>query len=365
MPDAPTTSLTVDLDAIVANYRLLAAKAPAAETAAVVKADAYGLGAVPVAKALAAAGCRTFFVALPDEGATLRPAIPDARIVVLNGPMAGDLAIFFDHGLVPTLNSLEQITTVAGAAPAGTEVMLHVDTGMNRLGLPGTEIDALCADPTILGDLTVSTLISHFACADDPDDPKTADQLTAFKAIADRLGPVLGDVVTSLANSSAVFRGPEFHGQLIRPGAALYGLGPLMNRPNPMSQVVEFKTKIIQVRDVDSDMTVGYGATHRVTRGGRVATIAVGYADGFPRSLGNKGWAFVGDTRVPIVGRVSMDLTTLDVSAVAAARPGVMVEVVGSNVTPDDVAGAAGTIGYEILTGIGRRTPRTYRGVAH
>ena len=341
---------------------MLASKAPTAETAAVVKADAYGLGAVPVTEALAAAGCRTFFVALPHEGAELRPAVPDARIAVLNGPTPDDTATLLDHRLVPVINSLDQATTFAAAAPAGTEVMLHIDTGMTRLGLPTDEVDRLVADPTLLGDLRVSTLLSHFACADDPDAAQNPDQLTAFTTAAARLAPVLGDVKTSIANSSAIFHGPEFHGQLLRPGAALYGIAPLMNQPNPMQQVVELTAKILQVRDVDSKMAVGYGATHRVTRGGRVATLAVGYADGFPRSLGNKGSAFIGNTRVPIIGRVSMDLTTVDVSGVPDARPGSMAELLGSHIDVDEVGAAAGTIGYEILTNIGRRTPRIYRG---
>ena len=362
MPEAPTTTLTVDLAAVVANYRLLAGKAPNAEAAAVVKADAYGLGAAAVSRALAAAGCRTFFVALAHEGAALRSLLPDARIAVLNGATPGDAAALLDHGLVPVLNSLDQAAAFAAAAPADTEVMLHVDTGMNRLGLPAAEVDRLAADRTLLGDLRVSTLLSHFACADDPDAAQNRDQLAAVAANKARLAPVLGDVAVSIANSAAILHGPDFHADLLRPGAALYGLTPLTNRPNPMQQVIEYKAKILQVRDVDSDMTVGYGATHRVTRGGRVATIAVGYADGFPRSLGNRGSAFIGDMRAPIVGRVSMDLTTLDVSAIPHACPGAMAEVVGPRLPPDEVAAAAGTIGYEILTNIGRRTPRTYVG---
>ncbi|MBI5162309.1 MAG: alanine racemase [Magnetospirillum sp.] len=354
MRDRDTALLTIDLDAIVANWRLIAARAAPAEAAAVVKADAYGLGAVRVAAALAAAGCRTFFVATIDEGLELRAVLPHPDIFVLSGVLPGPAGDITAAGLIPVLNSLEQAALWQGRAA------LHVDTGMARLGLEAAEIERLIADPGVLAGIDVDLVCSHLACADE-DSAMNADQCQRFRLLADRLG--LGRR-RSLAASSGVFLGPAFHFDLVRPGAALYGVNPTPGRPNPMAQVVRLQGKILQVRDVDSPMTVGYGASHRCAGRGRVATVAVGYADGWLRALSNRGHGIIEGGRVPLVGRVSMDLITFDVSAVpaSAAHAGATIELIGPGHDVDAVAAEAGTIGYEVLTALGRRYARSYVG---
>jgi alanine racemase len=362
--DRAPALLTIDLDAIVANWRAIAAAAPTAEVAGVVKADAYGLGAEPVARALAAAGCRTFFVATIDEGAALRDILPAARILVLGGPLPGTAADMAQFGLIPVLNSMEQIGQWVGFARARDielEAVLHLDTGMSRLGLDASAIADLADNPAMLSGIRPSLVMSHMACADEPGHAKNARQLELFRSLSAQLGL---PARRSLAASSTVYLGPDYHFDLVRPGAALYGLNPQPGRPNPLAGVVRLEGRILQVRDVDSPQTVGYGATHRFTGTGRIATVAVGYADGLFRSLGNRGIAVIGGERVPVVGRISMDLTTFDVSAVApeVARPGALVELIGPGHTVDDLAAEAGTIGYEILTALGRRHYRTYHG---
>ncbi len=361
--------MIVDLDAIAENYRLIQTQCPDASVGAAVKADAYGLGIEPVARALSDAGCTTFFVATAAEGRNLRGILSEAEIVVLNGPEASNLDSFSASRLSPTLNSLAQIETwanarIAEAAPA----WLHIDTGMNRLGLVPRDIETLIADPDRLSGITIATLMSHLACADQPDHPMNAAQQKLFALTRTALEPVTGPVRASLANSPGVFLGPEYHFDVVRPGAALYGLRPDSGSANPMRQVVEIHTKIVQVRDVDTPMTVGYGAAHRVARTGRIATLATGYADGYPRAAGNPEGnsmsAYIAGQAAPLVGRISMDLITIDVSDLPPelTQPGQTVELLGPNAAPDDLADAAGTIGYEILTQLGARLQREYLG---
>jgi alanine racemase len=355
--------LTVDLGAIVANYRLLKRRLGEVPCAAVVKADAYGLGADRVAPALAAAGCRLFFVAQPDEGTRLRKVLPEAEIAVLNGVMAGEEESLQAARLVPVLNDLGQIarwSERAKHADAWLPAMVHIDTGMNRLGLEADEVDRLAAAPELLAGIELRYWMSHLACADDPAHPKNAEQRTALRNALARLpaAPV------TFANSSGIFLGPDYHFDLGRPGAALYGLQPQQNRPNPLQTVVHLRGRIQQLRRVDSPMTVGYGATHRFAQPGRIATIAVGYADGFLRQSSNRGSVAIGGDRVPVVGRVSMDLITADVTSLpeAAVQPGDWAELIGPTLPPDTVAASADTIGYEILTALGRRYTRRYLG---
>jgi len=355
--------LTIDLDAVVANYRLLQGRLGDRSCAAVVKADAYGLGMDKVAPALAAAGCPIFFVAQIEEGITLRRLLADAEIHVLNGLLPDSAPVFLEHRLVPVLNSLGNIEAWSRFCAGRDSVPpadVHIDTGMARLGLPAGELAVLTAEPERLQGLNLAYLISHLACADEPDHPLNRQQLDSLKAA---LGALPATRV-SFANSSGIFLGPDYHFDLARPGVALYGVAPVPGEPNPLAQVVRLQGKILQVRDVDTPQTVGYGATHRVTRKGRIATVAVGYADGYLRSLSNSGSAYIGDTGVPVVGRVSMDLITLDVSAVAdrEARPGTLVDLIGPHNPVDRVAAEAGTIGYEILTSLGSRYHRTYTG---
>ena len=359
--------LTIDLDALVGNYRLLKARAKAASCAAVVKADAYGLGAHRVGPELAGAGCRIFFVATLDEAIALRRDVDEAEIHVLNGLPAESAREFVDHDLIPVLNRLEEIASwsalarAGDGAPAGRglRAALHLDTGMNRLGLAPAEVDVLAADPARLDGIEIAYVISHLACAEEPGHPKNGEQ----RALFDRLRRTLAPAPASLANSSGIFLGPEYHFDLVRPGAALYGINPSPGTPNPMAEVVHLQAKILQVRDVDRPMTVGYGAAHLVTGPGRIATVPVGYADGFLRAFGQRGWGVVGGIRVPMAGRVSMDLITFDVSAVSPeqTRPGTPVELIGGALGVDEVAGFADTIAYEILVGLGRRYGRVYR----
>jgi len=357
--------LTVDLDAIVANWRMLRERAAPAECAAVVKANSYGLGVEPVARALASAGCASFFVATIDEGLHLRTPLPDAAIFVLSGPVCGEAEAETEAAnLIPVLNSLEQIAAWSGRATRRGKVLpaaLHLDTGMTRLGLEVAEIDRLVTDPARLAGIRTELVMSHFACADEPDNAMSAAQIERFQLLSARL-PVR--TRRSISASSGIFLGRHAHFDLVRPGAALYGLNPCPGTANPMTPVVRLTAEILQIRDVDTPMTVGYGASHRVTQPGRTATAAVGYADGYLRSLGNRGHGIIKGERVPVVGRISMDLTCFDISALpqGSVAPGDRVELIGPGHSADELAAEAGTIGYEILTSLGHRAIRRYVG---
>jgi alanine racemase len=355
--------LEIDLAGVVANWRLLRRRAAPASCAAVVKADAYGLGALPVGKTLAAAGCRDFFVATLGEAIALRAALPeDCEIAVLNGPMPGSAKEFADHRLLPVLNDPGQIAdwralaARRGALPA----MLQVDTGMARLGLTPGEFDRFLDTSPGNGAIRWCGLLSHLACADMPNHPLNEVQRERFAAAHARLRcwPA------SLAASSGIFLGKRFHFDFVRPGAALFGVNPQPGTSNPMRQIVRLSGRIVQVRDVDAGQPVGYGAAHIMPAAGRLATVAVGYADGWLRSLSHRGVGFIGGRRVPLLGRVSMDLAVFDVSGIdpARARPGEFVELLGEGHGVDAAAGEAGTIGYEVLTSLGRRYHRVYRG---
>ena len=349
--------LEIDLGAIVSNWRLLAERAAPAQCAAVVKANAYGLGAAPVTRALAAAGCQLFFIATLDEGIALRAALgPEPEIAVFNGPLPGTAAEFAAHRLIPVLNEPGQITAWRGqkASPA----ILHVDTGMSRLGLSTREFTGF-ADELPKTGIVWRAIISHLAYADTPDHALNEQQRARFAAATHRMP----GVPASLAASSGIFLGPAYHFDFARPGAALYGVNPQPGRPNPMRQVVRLSGKILQVREIDRGESVGYGAAHVMQKPGRVATVAVGYADGWLRSLSHRGCGYIGGKRIPLLGRVSMDLVTFDVSAIdaAQARPDASIELLGEHYGVDDAAADAGTIGYEILTALGSRFHRIYR----
>ncbi|MBS7541930.1 alanine racemase [Ancylobacter oerskovii] len=361
--DAASGVLTIDLTALAANYRLLQARLAPARTAGVVKADAYGLGAARVAPTLYAAGCRDFFVAHLGEALKLRPLLaPHARLYVLNGLQPGAEAACAAAGIVPVLNSLEQLDNWAGLARARgitLPALLQFDSGMCRLGLEPQEAEALAADPARLAGVEILHVMSHLACADEPDNAQNAAQLAAFE----RLAALFPQATPCFANSGGSFLGPAYAGSLARPGIALYGGAPIGGRPNPMAPVVRLDVPVIQTRTVPAGARIGYGGRFVAPTQMRLATVAAGYADGLPRHLTDHGAAFLGDTRLPFVGRVSMDSIILDISALPpdALKLGSLVEIVGPHQTLEDVAEASGTIAYEILTRLGARYHRVYR----
>lgn len=359
---APGAILTIDLDAIAANYRLLAGRAPGVDCAAVVKADAYGLGVAEVAPVLWRAGARRFFVAQAGEGIALRAVLPQAEIGILNGLSPGEAAEYLTHGLVPVLNDLGQIDEWRAAARAAQRrlpAILQTDTGMARLGMEPREHAILAGAPERLEGLELRMVMSHLACADIPGHPMTPAQIRLF---AEQCA-MLPRAPRSLANSAGVLLGPECHFEVLRPGVALYGGNPIPDRPSPLSPCVRLEGKILQLRQIDPHRSVGYGATFRAPEKARLATIAVGYADGYLRAAGNQASAYWRDIRLPLVGRVSMDLITLDVSAVpeGALKPGETVDLLGPRYGVDELARDAGTIPYEILTDLGPRYARRYR----
>ncbi|MDJ0278738.1 alanine racemase [Sphingomonas sp. 2R-10] len=352
--------LTIDLNALVANYRTIAATVAPARAAGVVKADGYGLGARPVADALYGAGCRDFFVALTGEASALRPALPaDARLFVLNGIAPGEEVPLIAADAIPVLNAPADIARWRMAARlAGRRLpaAVQVDSGMSRLGLAPAEVAAIAADPLLLDGIEVVLVMSHLACGDEPGAAANDAQRARFAELA----AMLPDAPRSLANSGGSFLGGGFHGDLVRPGIALYGGAPQGAEGPVMRPVVALDARIVQVRDVPAGIGVGYGLTCVTDHDRRIATLSYGYADGWPRMLGNRGAAYVAGVRAPIAGRVSMDSICIDVSDVA---PDVLArtphaELIGPNQTIDRVAADAGTIAYEILTGLRHRHAR-------
>ncbi|MFN6978708.1 MAG: alanine racemase [Gemmobacter sp.] len=345
----PSATLSIDLDAIAANWRALdRASGPGVQTAAVVKADAYGLGAARVARALAQAGARRFFVAIADEGAALRQALgPGPQICVLAGHMAGDTDTIGDLDLTPILNSLDQITRHLEALP-GRPFGIQLDTGMNRLGMEPAEWSAVA--PIVL-DAGPQLLLSHLACADEPDHPMNAAQLAAFRAMTDGTG-----VPRSLAATGGILLGADYHFDLTRPGIGLYGGAPFADAMQPLRLALP----VIQTREVAAGETVGYGCAWTAEIPSTVATVAAGYADGIFRSLSNRATLWAEGTPCPVVGRVSMDLVTVDVTHLDAV-PGAL-DLIGPMQTADALAACAGTIGYEVLTALGPRYERRYTG---
>lgn len=354
--------LTVDLAALRHNYQTLRAMLNGRACAAVVKADAYGLGAAETAPVFYNAGCRHFFVAHLDEGLALRDTLPDdSAIMVLNGLMPGAEADCAAAGLVPVLNCLEQVAGwSAHAHRLGRRLpaFIQIDTGMSRMGLPEADLARLAAAPDRLDGIVIEAVMSHLACADEPDHPANAEQLANFRARR----AWLPDAPASFANSSGIFLGPDYHFDIARPGAALYGLNPQPHLDNPMRPVVRLQAKVVQLRDIAPGAHVGYGWRFRAERPTRIATVAVGYADGWLRSLSDHGAVWMDGIRLPIAGRVSMDSITVDVTAIAPdrIRPGSLVDLIGPDQPADAVAAMAGTIGYEVLTSLGGRYHRRY-----
>jgi alanine racemase len=359
--------LTIDLAALQANWRLLGQKALPVECAAVVKADGYGCGIDQVTAALAKAGCRTFFVADLAEARRVRATAAEAVIYVLNGVLPGTGPAFAEAYARPVIGSLVELAEwdsfVANAKWHGGAA-LHIDTGMNRLGIGADDAAALA--PRLQRENHGFTLLmSHLACAETPDHPLNDKQIRLFREIR----VLFRGLPASLANSSGVFLSDATHCDLVRPGAALYGVNPTPSASNPMQPVVGLKGRIVQVRSVPRGETVGYGATWTAKRPSRIAVIAVGYADGYLRAAGStngvaRGQAIVAGKRCPLAGRVSMDLLAIDVTDLAegGARRGDFATLIGDGLTVDELAAFGGTIGYEVLTSLGRRYHRVYRG---
>ncbi|MDH7798356.1 MULTISPECIES: alanine racemase [unclassified Beijerinckia] len=362
IPSGCSGVLTIDLGALQRNYRALADRSRPAATAAVVKADAYGLGVDQVGPALQAAGCRDFFVAQFGEAVHLRRLLAnDARVYVLNGLQPGEEAAAADLAVIPVLNSLEQLSLWSALAKQRAVMLpalLQVDTGMSRLGLSRQEVDALAADRGLCDGVDLRFLMSHLACGDEHAHGQNAEQLAVLRQVA----ALFPDLPLCFANSGGIFLGTDFHGNLARPGIALYGGTPSDAPGAAMQPVVRLDVRVVQTRSVPAGARVGYGATYVASTEMRLATIAAGYADGLPRSLSSKGAAYYDGIRLPIVGRVSMDSLTLDIGALppSALRLGSLVEIIGPHQSLEMIAADAGTISYEILTSLGRRYHRHY-----
>jgi len=364
-----TGVLIVDLDAIIANWKKLEKTAVPAECAAVVKANAYGLGAEPVARALASAGCKTFFVATLDEARVVRATLPSATIYALDGffQNSGDAYAKFNcKPVIGDLNELAEWDVFCRRSGWTGGAAIHIDTGINRLGL--TVADAQGIIPRInAGDHGITLVMSHLASAELLNNPTNARQLSTFREIAS----LFCGVPASLANSSGVYLGPQFQFDLVRPGAALYGINPTPEADNPMLPVAEVRARIVQIRSVERGETVGYGGTWTARRPTKLAIASAGYADGYFRAAsandGTRGAeVIVAGKRCPVAGRVSMDLMAIDITDLPAnaARRGHMVTLLGEGITVDELAHHFGTIGYEVLTSIGPRYARIYKGGA-
>jgi len=363
--------LQIDLDALASNWRTLRDKAGGAEAAAVVKANAYGIGIEQAVPALGKAGCRTFFVAHLSEAIRVRAVSPDATIYVLNGLFAGTGPTYATHDLRPVLGSFEEIEEWAGFCRADGRkrpAAIHVDTGMNRLGLTVPQGLTL-KDRSEIRDFETALIMSHFVSAEESDNPLNGQQIEAFEAVRSSLP----DIPASLPNSSGIFLGDKPRYDLVRPGYALYGGNPTPDWDNPMKPVVGLEARIVQLRWVEADHTVGYNGRWLAQEKRRIATLSVGYADGYPRAASARGksgeellagMTLVAGQPCPFAGNVSMDLITIDVTAVPEnrIRRGDTVTLIGGDLTIDEVGRRAGTIGYEILTNLGARYARTYRG---
>jgi alanine racemase len=359
--------LTVDLEAIVANWRKLEKTAVPAECAAVIKADAYGCGVEPVARALAAAGCKTFFVATLDEARTAREALPSAELYVLDGffQNCGDaFAKLNCRPVIGDLNELAEWDVFCRRSGWSGGAAIHIDTGMNRLGLTLVEANGIV--PRInAGDHGITLVMSHLACAETLNHPLNAKQVATFREIAS----LYSGVPASLSNSSGIYLGPQFQFDMVRPGAALYGVNPTPEADNPMQSVVDLKARIVQLRNVERGDSVGYGGTWTARRPTKLAIVSAGYADGYFRAAsandGTRGAeVVVAGKRCPVAGRISMDLMAIDITDLPdkTARRGHMVTLIGEGISVDEVAHHFGTIGYEVLTSLGKRYARIYKG---
>ncbi len=370
-PDLAGGRLTIELGALVSNWRLLAKAAGTAECGAVVKANAYGCGIEQVTEALSKAGCKTFFVALPNEGLRVRKTAPDARCFVLNGLFKEAARHYQEAGLIPILGSLGEVETWVEFAKSGGEPLpcaLHLDSGMTRLGMNSKELERMVRSDHLMRHLIPQLFMTHYACADDIGHPKTQVQRETFL----QASKLLPNIPLSAANSAAILQADGHGFDLVRPGIALYGGEALNDVPNPMKPVVTLEARIIQIKNVRAGDTVGYGGAETVKKDSRIAYVSVGYADGYHRGASNQGVAMravspaakagYNGKIIKGVGRISMDISAFDITEIAESdiNPGDWIELFGKTIPVDDVARASGTIGYELLTGLGSRYARHY-----
>jgi alanine racemase len=358
-----STLITIDLDALTANYRHCRDRVAPADCAAVVKADAYGLGINRIGRALFDADCRQYFTATHGEGIGLRGLLPEAEIYVFEGVSPDSAEALCQQRLVPVLITpaqaqiwAERGRRLGRALPA----LIDIDTGMARLGMGRREVEALCADPSLFDWLEIRYVMTHLACADERQPERVEEQLRRFDALRRLLPPA----PTSIGNSAGSLMGADYSGDLARVGIALFGGNPYLDDGYRAAPVLRIQSRILQLREITEPTPVGYGATWTAPPGARIATVGTGYADGYPWSLGNRGIAAVGGRRVPVVGRVSMDLITLDVTGLPdeLVQPGCLVDLIGPDISLEEVAERAGTINYEILTRLSQRARRRFLG---
>lgn len=354
--------LTVNLDAVAANYRFFRDQAKGARVGAVLKANAYGLGALPVANTLVEEGCDLVFVATAKEAMEIRAEIQrPVEIYTLNGYQVNHENDYLSNEFYPVLNSICEVKSwakVQQVAPKNHPCGLQIDTGMNRSGLSLEDAKSLSANTDLLKRLNLALVMSHLACADDPSAPLNTQQLQSFQAATNSLP----EAPLSLANSAGILAGGPYHFDVVRPGIGLFGGNPLLEDGPDLATVASLHAPIIQTRMLESGQSVGYGASYKVTRPSRIATIAVGYADGYMRHLSNVGTGYIGNQPVPIAGRISMDLTCFDVTDIpeTETQPGTFIELFGEHLSIDEVGKTAGSFGYEILTNLGPRYVRRY-----
>jgi alanine racemase len=364
--DAATGRISIDLAQLARNWQSLATLVAPARCGAVVKANAYGLGAHRIIPALAQAGCTTFFIATPAEGHQARSLLPQSDIFALDGLLPGSAEAFADDAIMPVLSTLADVESWAALARKRATRLacaLHIDSGLNRLGLTSRDTRRLAANAALLNALDIRFVMSHLACADNPADPKNRDQLLAFET----LSALFPGIPRSLAASDGLMLGKAYHFDLTRPGYALYGGQASATHRAPVSSVVTVTARILAINDVPPGETVGYAASWRAARPSRIAIVAAGYADGVSRSASwhdgkPRGHVVIAGHKVPIVGRVSMDLITADVTDIPARQllPGDDAMLYGPGLSIEDAGFDAGTIGYEVLTRLGQRFERVY-----
>jgi len=354
---SPVPRLIINLAAIQRNYARLQNLAGKAEVAAVIKANAYGLGADEIAPALSKAGCRTFYTANASEGAQLRQTLTgqSANIYVFSGFWSSEREALKKHSLFPVINELSQLEELRDMDP-DIPFALHFDTGINRLGLGASETEILLANPDLLDGLDVRQIMSHLACADEPEHPLNARQLIAFS----RIRSAFPKIPASFSNSAASLLGTEYHFDILRPGIALYGGNPTPNNENLFEPTVHIEAPILQIRTLKPGDLVGYGASWQSERPHRLATLALGYADGIMRASQQGGYGKIGTSNAPIIGRVSMDMLSVDISDIDPdIQVGDWVSFLGPDL--DECANSASTISYEFLVRLGSRFLRLYR----